>query len=152
MILDSIDNCYNITKCLIARGYYLRAGMFKHSLVLLRALLECGYYLRECLIWGNTVFKGLHCVTFIKCPIHWIWISYLNFKAVLVLPKMAGSAQTHKSMSFIWIVWSTLYVYLWAEIELCCPINIHKFSLRPLIFSPWITADCAIKLLLLEFC
>ena len=113
MILDSIDNCYNITKCLIARGYYLRAGMFKHSLVLLRALLECGYYLRECLIWGNTVFKGLHCVTFIKCPIHWIWISYLNFKAVLVLPKMAGSAQTHKSMSFIWIVWSTLYVYLW---------------------------------------
>ena len=103
MILDSIDNCYNITKCLIARGYYLRAGMFKHSLVLLRALLECGYYLRECLIWGNTVFKGLHCVTFIKCPIHWIWISYLNFKAVLVLPKMAGSAQTHKSISFIWI-------------------------------------------------
>ena len=26
---------------------------------------------------------------------------------------MAGSAQTHKSMNFIWIVWSTLYVYLW---------------------------------------
>ena len=25
---------------------------------------------------------------------------------------MAGSAQPHKSMSFIWIVWSTLYVYL----------------------------------------
>ena len=25
---------------------------------------------------------------------------------------MAGSAQTHKSISFIWIVWSTLYVYL----------------------------------------
>ena len=23
--------------------------------------------------------------------------------------------QTHKSMSFIWIVWSTLYVYLWWE-------------------------------------
>jgi len=35
--------------------------------------------------------------------------SYLNFKAVLVLPKTAGSAQTHKSISFIWIVWSTLY-------------------------------------------
>ena len=42
-----------------------------------------------------------------------VWISYLNFKAVLVLPKTAGSAQTHKSISFIWIVWSTLYVYLW---------------------------------------
>ena len=26
---------------------------------------------------------------------------YLNFRAVLVLPKTAGSAQTHKSMSFI---------------------------------------------------
>ena len=30
-----------------------------------------------------------------------------------MLPKTAGSAQTHKSMSFIRIVWSTLYVYLW---------------------------------------
>ena len=37
----------------------------------------------------------------------------MNFRAVLALPKTAGSAQTHKSMSFIWIVWSTLYVYLW---------------------------------------
>ena len=27
--------------------------------------------------------------------------SYLNFRAVLVLPKTAGSVQTHKSMSFI---------------------------------------------------
>ena len=26
---------------------------------------------------------------------------------------MARSAQTHKSISFIYIVWSTLYVYLW---------------------------------------
>ena len=37
----------------------------------------------------------------------------MNFRAVLALPKMAGSAQTHKSISSIWIVWSTLYVYLW---------------------------------------
>ena len=37
----------------------------------------------------------------------------MNFKAVLALPKMARSAQTHKRISFIWIVWSTLYVYLW---------------------------------------
>ena len=36
----------------------------------------------------------------------------MNFKAVLALPKTARSAQTHKSISFIWIVWSTLYVYL----------------------------------------
>ena len=41
-----------------------------------------------------------------------IQISYLNFRAVLVLPKIAGSVQTHKSVSFIWIVLSTLYVYL----------------------------------------
>ena len=39
----------------------------------------------------------------------------MNFRAVLVLPKTAGSAQTHKSMSCIWIVWSTLYVYLWIK-------------------------------------
>ena len=37
---------------------------------------------------------------------------YLNFKAVLALPKTAGSAQTHKSISFIWIVWRTPCVYL----------------------------------------
>ena len=30
-----------------------------------------------------------------------------------MLPKTTGSAQTHKSMSFIWIVWSTLHIYLW---------------------------------------
>ena len=41
-----------------------------------------------------------------------IWISYLNFQDVLTLPKTARSAQTHKSMSFIWIFWSTLYVYV----------------------------------------
>ena len=41
----------------------------------------------------------------------------MNFRAVLVLPKMVGSAQTHKSMSFIWIVWSTLYVYLWPPVD-----------------------------------
>ena len=35
-----------------------------------------------------------------------IQISYLNFRAVLVLPKTAGSTQTHKSMISIWIVWS----------------------------------------------
>ena len=38
-------------------------------------------------------------------------ISYWNFEAVLALPKMAHSAQKHKSISFIWIVWSTLCVY-----------------------------------------
>ena len=34
----------------------------------------------------------------------------MNFKAVLVLPKTASSAQTHEIMSFIRVVWSTLYV------------------------------------------
>ena len=54
----------------------------------------------------------------IPCPIHWIVyvLAYLdfimNFKAVLALPKTADSAQTHKS--FIWIVWSTLHVYVWS--------------------------------------
>ena len=44
-------------------------------------------------------------------------MSYLNFKAVLALPKTANSAQTHKSISYIWIVWSTLYVYLWKQVQ-----------------------------------
>ena len=44
----------------------------------------------------------------ILCPIHWI----VN---VLALPKTAGSAQTHKSISSKWIVWITLYVYLWQK-------------------------------------
>ena len=48
----------------------------------------------------------------------------MNFKAVLALPKTARSAQTHKSISFIWIVWSTLYVYLCSsprkvKVDLC---------------------------------
>ena len=50
----------------------------------------------------------------------------MNFRALLVLPKTAGSVlpktagsvQTYKSMSFIWIVWSTLYVYLWLQVKL----------------------------------
>ena len=37
-------------------------------------------------------------------------ISYLNFKAFFALPKRTRTAQTHKSISFIWIVWNTLYV------------------------------------------
>ena len=44
-------------------------------------------------------------------------LAYLNFNAVLALPKTARSAQTQKSISFIWIVWSTLYVYLWRRDE-----------------------------------
>ena len=39
------------------------------------------------------------------------------FKAVLALPKTACSAQTQKSLSFIWIVWSTLYVNLCLKVE-----------------------------------
>ena len=35
-----------------------------------------------------------------------------------MLPKTAGSAQTHKSISFIWIVWSTLYVYLCLKVRI----------------------------------
>ena len=42
-----------------AQGNILRAGIINHSLVLLRALLECGYYSREGLIRGNTVYIRL---------------------------------------------------------------------------------------------
>ena len=59
----------------------------------------------------------------------------MNFKAVLALPKTARSAQTHKSISFIWIVWSTLYVYLWSG---------HKHLLR---FQNWDSHHISISLL-----
>ena len=39
----------------------------------------------------------------------------MSFQAVLALPKTARSTLTHKSISFIWIVWSTRYVYLWTK-------------------------------------
>ena len=38
----------------------------------------------------------------------------LNFKAVLALPKTARSP---RHISFIWIVWCTLYVYPWLKQE-----------------------------------
>ena len=75
-----------------------------------------------------SLFKLIH------CPINWIVcrLAYLNFifdfKAVLELPKTVGSAQTHKSISFIWIVWSTLYVYLCQN---------HKFSNKNNYFPEW---------------
>ena len=55
--------------------------------------------------------------------VHWnvYVLAYWNFIfefLVLALPKTVGSAQTHKNISFIWIVWSTLYVYLWVKCEL----------------------------------
>ena len=63
---------------------------------------------------------------------------YLNFKAVLALPKTARSAQTHKSISFIWIVWSTLYVYLWFLPKKFRLINdIEHFDLSIISFDKW---------------
>ena len=59
-------------------------------------------------------FSSLYPAPYIEL---YVQISYLNFRAVLVLPKTVGSAQTHKSMGFIWIVWSTLYVYLCCQLE-----------------------------------
>ena len=50
-------------------------------------------------------FSSLYAAPYIELYVSKpIQISYLNLKAVLVLPKMACSAQTHKSTSFIWIV------------------------------------------------
>ena len=40
-----------------------------------------------------------------------IQVSYLNFRAVLVLPKTTGTAQTHKSMSFNEL-YGALYMYI----------------------------------------
>ena len=56
---------------------------------------------------------SLYPAPYIELYMCWpISISYFDFKAVLALPKMARSDQTHKSRSLIQIVLSTLYVYL----------------------------------------
>ena len=58
-------------------------------------------------------FSRLYPATYIELYIcQPIQILHLNFKAALALPK---TAQTHKSVSFICIVWSTIYVYLWRK-------------------------------------
>ena len=74
--------------------------------------------------WFSFHFSSLSPAPYIELYVCY-WISYLNFRAVLVLPKTAGSAQTHKSMSFVWIVWSTLYVYLWYVLW-CCGSICHQ--------------------------
>ena len=66
----------------------------------------------------------------------------MNFKAVLALPKMAKSAQTYKSISFIWIVWSTLYIYLCLVDEReykRCRLNLPNISSYFLQFGFFIT-------------
>ena len=68
--------------------------------------------------WFSFYFSSLYPDPYIEWYVRWpIWISYLNFKAVLTLPKTARAAKTQKSVSFIWIVWSTLYVYLWTPVQ-----------------------------------
>ena len=77
----------------------------------------------------------------ILCPIHWIIyvLAYLDFMFEFQSSfstahngpvQMARSAQTHKSISFILIVWSTLYIYLWLDPQKG-PI------MKPLFWSFW---------------
>ena len=69
----------------------------------------------------------------------------MNFRAVLGLPKTAGSAQIHKSASFIWIVWSTLYVYLWIYLKtvLVLPQRLFIYSEKQKMF--FICFEASIK-------
>ena len=46
---------------------------------------------------------------------------YLNFK-------VARSTQTHKSIRFLWIVWSTLYVYLWPALKMGYPRGVPRIK------------------------
>ena len=111
-------------------AHYTQSYIFQ---VLQTLTLYCGIHnwLRSKML-NHGLSHGLFLSLFklIPCSIHWIvhvfHISYLNFKAVLALPKMARSAQTYKSISFTWIVWSTLYVYLWLYHWIqCC--NVHQY-------------------------
>ena len=63
----------------------------------------------------------------------------MNFKTVLALPKTAPSAKTYKSITSIWIVWSTLYVYLWGGIQnwKCFWLKINYSQMKSLTFANW---------------
>ena len=61
----------------------------------------------------------------------------MNFTLVLALPKMARSAQTHKSIGFIWMVWSTLYVYLCALSENIVILWICQALTTVIFFPGW---------------
>ena len=93
----------------------------------------------------------------IFCPIHWIVCvlaySYLNFRAALMQPKTAASAQTLKSMSFIWTVWSTLYVYLWSESRYFFCIFVYLlFHTVDVHWSRLIQEQCGLRYLNLILC
>ena len=71
----------------ITRGDKSRTGIIFHSLVLLRALLERGYYSREGFIWGNTVLHALmykctcamHIVHALSCVTSFVFHSFTCF-------------------------------------------------------------------------
>ena len=88
-------------------------------------------------------FSSLYPATYIELYLHKpIQISHLNFKAVLALPKTAHSAQTHKSITFIWIFWGTLYVYLWLTPWSRKSVwkTYSRMKNYPLLFPPFLTA------------
>ena len=64
-------------------------------------------------------------------------MSYLNFKAVLSLPKTARSAQTHKSISIIWIVWSTLW-FICISLKPGSVSNPRKFQALNILIFFWV--------------
>ena len=76
-----------------ACGDISRAGIINHSMALLRALLECGYYSREGLIWGNTVV-GL------EATFNGTWI--LPFGPFRYLREVIGKCAIYGQMWHLW--------------------------------------------------
>ena len=72
-----------------------------------------------------SLFKLIHWIANVLAYLN----SYLNLKAVLALPKTARSAKTHKSIIFIRIVWSTLYLYLCLLAQISLPIEKFSYSI-----------------------
>jgi hypothetical protein len=96
-------------------------------------------------------FSILYCI---HRHIHWILyiLAYLNsyFKSVLALPKTAHSAQTHKSIISIWIVWSTLYLYLCFLVQ-SRPNPILSILPNGKCFHQWFNKISNLDLLLPQF-
>ena len=107
---------------------------------------------------NNGLNHGLFLSLFklIPCHIHLIvcMLVYLNLniKAVLALAKMAGSALTHKNISFIWIVWRTLGKCIILNfIQSCCVMTLMNTNLNSMhrmqfwIFLKGHPVDCLKK-------
>ena len=98
------------------KGKVIYAKYSKHWLSTVANTIDC--VCSKMLNNGLNHGLFLSLLKLVPCPIHWIvyvlayWNFIFEFYSSFSATRNGRLCQTHKSMSFIWIVWSTLYVYL----------------------------------------